>query len=89
MLSPHNFFLEILLNFLPMSAMLLFARYKSRGLSFNFPVAGSSKPKDSKTTTPIKTLSIISEIQTLKILSTLEFYPCSSLFSLLHFMLYL
>ena len=34
-------------------------QYKSSGLSFNVPVAGStSKPKDSKTTTPSKTLSI-------------------------------
>ena len=40
-------------------------QYKSSGLSFNVPVAGStSKPKDSKTTTPSKTLSIKSEIQT-------------------------
>ena len=40
-------------------------QYKSSGLSFNVPVAGStSKPKDSKTTTPSRTLSIKSEIQT-------------------------
>lgn len=37
-------------------------QYKSRGLSFRVPVAGSTaNPKDSKVTTPIKTLSIMSE----------------------------
>jgi hypothetical protein len=40
-------------------------QYKSRGLSLRVPVVGSTaNPKDSKVTTPIKTLSIMSEIQT-------------------------
>lgn len=39
-------------------------QYSSNGLSLSFPVVGStSNPKDSKTTTPSKTLSITSEIQ--------------------------
>jgi hypothetical protein len=39
-------------------------QYKSSGSSRSIPVLGSTaNPKDSKVTTPIKTLSIMSEIQ--------------------------